>query len=400
MVICQSSTKDRDFKDLVPGYEAETAWGNDIMYPIVGYPITGLESDTWYFYRVRAYRIYEFLGSMFSSIITAKTAFSSIPVTVTILPKTEITQNSLRIYWNKVAKATQYAIEVSTSSTFATGSVISLQTDSTAITVSRLLPQTKYYFRVRGINAQGAGNFSYPQFIKTLGTLGYTLRQESKEVIVKTSASNIPERIYGLCANDIGTTESIESILGWLDSLGKNSICISRAWITTPQGSCTTPLPNGLLLPSTESRLGTLRIELCTNNEPIEKYSYFSKNRCTELFKCANNEFYYYTLNTPVSVRETEINASSLPQFSCVYGSFSSEIQIQCRLGQRSGILGIELFDVLGRKIYTSEQNVVSGESNISISTSQIGQGVYFARCVFQSGVERHIQTLPLVVQH
>jgi hypothetical protein len=389
-----SVATDQSFKNLLPRYESLTVQG-------LAYNVIGLESNTPYFYRVRAFRVYEQEGSAYSGVISVLTNSSTVPVAITILPKTEITHNSLRIYWNKVAKATQYQVEVSTSSTFATGSVISLQADSSAITVQRLSPQTNYFYRVRGINSVGVGNYSVIEFARTLGTNGYTARQVPKSFVQETYTVKADITYQLLCDDYSSTTEEAR---GWLDTLTNNGICISKAWIRASRGDCTQQLPNGLVLSTQSASAAAMAVELCTKDERITKFPCFRQGGAWRLLdafsSCANDEFYYYAPNTPVSVRETETNASSLPQFACLYGSVSSEIQIQCRLGQRTGILGIELFDVLGRKVYTSEQNVVNGESNISIPTSQIAQGMYFARCVFQSGVERYIQTLPLVVQH
>lgn len=75
------------------------------------------------------------------------------------MPTIEPTVAGAVMTWFPNSNATSYAIQVSADTTFATP-VVSRIVEGTQITLFDLIPDTTYYFRVRGVNSRGAGSWS------------------------------------------------------------------------------------------------------------------------------------------------------------------------------------------------------------------------------------------------
>jgi len=116
---------------------------------------TGLTSGTTYYYWVISYNekcaggpFYNLTNPLFGS---ATTCFQS----TTALAATAVGGNDFTANWSAVSGATGYAIDVSTSNTFATFlpgyNNLLLSSATTSLNISGLLPFTTYYYRVRAL---------------------------------------------------------------------------------------------------------------------------------------------------------------------------------------------------------------------------------------------------------
>lgn len=134
---------------------------------------TGLTANTTYYYWVIPYNNL-CIGAPFynsTSILTASATTCSTPTVAAAA--TSIGGNDFIANWSSVAGATDYAIDVSTSSVFATFvpgySNLSLGV-VTSLAVTGLLPNTTYYYRVRAI---GVGCVVNSNSITATTTCGY-----------------------------------------------------------------------------------------------------------------------------------------------------------------------------------------------------------------------------------
>lgn len=125
---------------------------------VTTYSLSELTGGTNYYYRVRAYNVSGISGN--SGIITALT-LSSIPVATAA---TAVVGTSFSANWNSVAGATKYYLDVATNAGFGAGTYIVGYQDldvGNVITfsVTGLIVNTNYYFRVRSFNGSGtSGN--------------------------------------------------------------------------------------------------------------------------------------------------------------------------------------------------------------------------------------------------
>lgn len=132
-----------NFSTFVSGYNNKVVEGNDLI-------AEGLESNTLYYYRVRA--VNEGGKSAFSNVETAIT-LPSIP---NPFPASDIDSTSFVANWNAVPEAEYYLLDVSTDNfkTFVEG-YDSLQVNGTSHEVTGLQSNTNYQYRVRAFNSLG-----------------------------------------------------------------------------------------------------------------------------------------------------------------------------------------------------------------------------------------------------
>lgn len=136
---------DQQFQNILPAYNNRDV-GNTTSFNV-----TGVNSATTYYYRVRARNTSLNVTSANSGLIGLITK----PEIPQLLPPASLTSNSFMVRWNPVPRVDQYRLDVSTNenfSSFIDGYQNFIINNSTAHTVTGLNPQTRYYFRVRARN--------------------------------------------------------------------------------------------------------------------------------------------------------------------------------------------------------------------------------------------------------
>jgi len=153
---------DGGFAAFVDGYVAKDI-GN-----VTSFEVTGLTSNTTYYYRVRAYN-----GGGESSnsiIISAKTLVEPPPAPIAN-EATDISQTSFTANWSSSGTATGYYLDVATDNIF-TSFVTDYEnldvSDVLSYNITGLSPSTAYFYRVRAYNDGGAGIYSDTILVTTL----------------------------------------------------------------------------------------------------------------------------------------------------------------------------------------------------------------------------------------
>lgn len=122
--------------------------------------ISGLSSGTTYYYRVRAYDVDGITG--YSNTTTVTTA----PLPPSVSAATDINQSSFTANWAASTGATKYYIDVSTNSSFTSGTFVTgyegllLGNVITYSVNTNLTANTTYYYRVRAANNYGTSTSS------------------------------------------------------------------------------------------------------------------------------------------------------------------------------------------------------------------------------------------------
>ena len=149
------------FTTYVPGYQ-DLDVGN-----VTSYPVTGLNANTTYYYRVRAYN--GCATSRNSNVKNVKTLACK-PAAPSAQNATNITSSSFTAHWNSVSGAIDYRLDVSTTNTFATyvpGYQDLSVGNVTSYPVTGLSAHTTYYYRVRAYNGCTTSNNSNVKSVQT-----------------------------------------------------------------------------------------------------------------------------------------------------------------------------------------------------------------------------------------
>jgi phosphodiesterase/alkaline phosphatase D-like protein len=179
------------------GYQLDVSTNNSFSTFISGYSnrnvgnvtsfsVTGLSSNTIYYYRVRATNAG---GSSVNSSTISVTTLPDIPPAPSANSASAIVQTSFTAAWNSAVRATGYRLDVATNSGFTTlvtgynnkdiGNLLSTS-------VTGLSAKTIYYYRVKAYNSGGTGLASN---VITLTTL--TIPPASPSTLTVLSCNNL-----------------------------------------------------------------------------------------------------------------------------------------------------------------------------------------------------------------
>ena len=133
---------------------------------ITSYNNTGLEDNTTYYYRIRAINA---AGSSGYTAVASATTLLSVPVSPTGLTLSGVTNNSITLNWNDNSD-NESGFEIERSLTPVTGFALIFTTaaNATSYTNTGLAEDTRYYYRVRAVNAAGPSGYTGEASAKTL----------------------------------------------------------------------------------------------------------------------------------------------------------------------------------------------------------------------------------------
>jgi hypothetical protein len=165
------------------GYRLDVSTSNSFATFVTGYAnldvgnvttrsVTGLNANTTYYYRVRAYNLAGTSSS--SNVITVGTGVTT-PPTPVATSASSVTSSGFRANWDSATGANGYRLDVSTSSNF--GTFVSGYADLdvgnvTSRTLSGLSTSTTYYYRVRAYNSAGTSSSSNVITVTTGAAVG------------------------------------------------------------------------------------------------------------------------------------------------------------------------------------------------------------------------------------
>jgi hypothetical protein len=136
---------------------------------VLNHTISTLNSNTTYFWRVRGEN--ENGAGNYSDIFSFKTGTTSVvPQAPNLLSPTNnetgISVNAI-LTWSKVPNTSNYRLQVATDASFSTLVFDQANLSNTSLTVPNLRQNTLFYWRVRGTNSTGTGNYSQVQSFRT-----------------------------------------------------------------------------------------------------------------------------------------------------------------------------------------------------------------------------------------
>jgi hypothetical protein len=155
------------FTNYIEGYQ------NKNVPNVTAFQVTGLEHDTDYYYRVRAYN---FNGTSASSnVIHVQTPLAIIPDAPVASAASEISYTEFKANWGAVSGADGYYLDVATDASF-TSFVTGFNSKDVGIVAStQIIPlqmDTDYFYRVRAYNPAGTSENSNVITVRTLFTSG------------------------------------------------------------------------------------------------------------------------------------------------------------------------------------------------------------------------------------
>ena len=200
---------DNGFTSFVSGYD------NLDVGNVTTYSVSGLNPDTDYYYRVRAYNTG---GSSANSNVISVTTLQSNPGAPVATPATNITQTSFDANWDAVGGATSYRLDVATDNgftSFVSGYDNLNVGNVTTYPVSGLTPDTEYFYRLRAENTTGTSGNSNIISISTLPDIPLPPNALAASNITKTTfdanwnPSVSADTYYLDIATDVGFTSFV-----------------------------------------------------------------------------------------------------------------------------------------------------------------------------------------------
>ena len=207
------------FTNIVSGY------GNLDVNLVTSYSVSGLIPGNTYYYRLRSYFVDDY--SMFSPYLAV--TLQNLP-TVTALAATNISAEGFTANWQPASGISEYRFDLSTNNDFSSfvNGYNNYSVSSTGLTVSSLLPNSTYYYRVRSYWSGYSGPNSNVITVTTLDTappsapanlsvtgIGTDIRLEWNAVNGATSyaiyASEEPYGTFSLIADNVTTNYKILS---------------------------------------------------------------------------------------------------------------------------------------------------------------------------------------------
>jgi hypothetical protein len=335
---------------------------------VTSHSVTGLTAGTTYYYRVIAYIGSETSGH--SNVITAATLTPPPPPAPVATKASNITPVSFQANWNFSSGATQYFLDVSTSSAFSSGFILNDANLGIVnnYTVNGLKARTTYYYRVRAKNAGGTSGNSSRINVATL--------QVSPPVPLPAT-NETPVAFYANWNPSPGATGY------YLD------VALSSQFKTFVSG-----FKNKNVLNVTSFQV--------TGLTP-GKFYYYRLRAYSASGTSANSTF--MTVSTPASLKIAKISSPGNPEnqgasFGCYPNPFNEKVTISYSVAEK-GRTTLEIMDITGRLVKSLVNEVQ--EAGLYQITWNPGEdnsrgwnpGIYIGR--FRSG--EYSKSLKLIFQ-
>jgi hypothetical protein len=181
---------------------------------------TGLAASTTYHYRIKVN-----INGDDSSWSTAANATTSAFAGPTGLAMTSHTTTSISLSWNSIAGAS-YTLERSANSSF-TSPTPAYSGTNTSTTVTGLVANTNYYFRVRATESGDTSAWSTPSLLAmTISTLNYAAAG-SYTWVVPSGVSSITIEAWGAQGSNGGNISSFSGGVGGKGGYAKGNLAVT-----------------------------------------------------------------------------------------------------------------------------------------------------------------------------
>ncbi len=147
-------------------------------------------------------------------------------------PNLALHQFTPLLTWNAVSNSTTYDVQVSLVPTFATtvANITALTTTNYQI-VATLSPNTTYYWRVRGVNTCGMGNWAAT----------FRFQTYNSECFVNHVSTNVPIAISASGTPTVNSTLNISGVEGNIISIKVKNLNIHHTWIGDVKATLISP---------------------------------------------------------------------------------------------------------------------------------------------------------------